>query len=122
MNIRRYSTIQKMLRYYSLTNTIESKCFTDSNIMAMFNFDSGNIQICDLAVVEKSDFILTALHEIGHAIQAKKIGLSKFANDYNIISDNLLVEGLDDYNDNPYEIEAEDFAQIEYHIWQSAPI
>lgn len=122
MNGQRYHTVKKMLNHYNLNNEVESKCFTDPDIMAMFNFNTGNIQICDSSVVDREDFIMTSLHEIGHAAQADRLGLNNFADDYNDVSDNLSIEGHDEYSDNHYEIEAENFAQSEYYIWQSSPV
>ena len=119
---QRLQVVNEILHYYVLNNKVMEKCFIDPEVMAFFSFETGNIEICISRLNTKKEFILSVLHEIHHAIQARKMGLNRFANEYNKESDKLLEIGKDDYWFNIYEKEAEEFAKREYRKWRDIEI
>ena len=67
------------------------------------------------------EFIITILHEIDHAKDAKKYGWKKFKEMYEY-EQNMIAQGhrkgkTDVYWDNPYEIKAEEFGQKNWQKW-----
>ncbi len=64
----------------------------------------------------KKEFTLSLLHEICHALDCKKLGVTKYLKKYNQASQMALHNGLDFYNDNKWEIRAEKFAHREYKL------
>ena len=63
------------------------------------------------------EFLITILHEIDHAIDSKKIGWKKFKLDYEWEMNYQIGKGKDQYDDNKYEIEAEEFGQKNWKQW-----
>ena len=61
-----------------------------------------------------SEFIITVLHEIHHALQIKKYGRRKFMKKYNQASNMAQFDGKDRYWANKWEKKAENWAQQEY--------
>ena len=69
-------------------------------------------------------FLITIIHEIDHAMMAKKYGWRKFKNmwetEANMITQGYGAKGAEDpYWDNPYEIQAEKFGQKNWKKWHS---
>ena len=60
------------------------------------------------------EFIITVLHEIKHALDAKKMGKSKYEKAYMIAGELAQQKGGDFHDDNKYEEQAEQWAQDEY--------
>ena len=60
------------------------------------------------------EFIITILHEIDHAKDAKKYGWKKFKEMYEMEMNYQIGQGKDEYKDNKYEIAAEEFGQKNY--------
>ena len=76
-------------------------------------------------VIKKSqvkEFLITIIHEIDHAMMAKKHGWRKFAEMWELEA-NKITQGYgakgasDPYWDNPYEIKAEKFGQQNHQKW-----
>tara|TARA_B100001094_G_scaffold121436_1_gene117150 strand:+ start:197 stop:580 length:384 start_codon:yes stop_codon:yes gene_type:complete len=65
------------------------------------------------------EFIITVLHEIGHALDADRLGKDKFIKKYNQAGTVAANGGLDPHDDNKWEEKAERFAQREYKRWKS---
>ena len=63
------------------------------------------------------DFLMTVLHEIGHAIDAKRIGVKKYIKKYTQAGTMAAYHGLDPHDDNKWEDKAENFAKKELHKW-----
>ena len=61
-----------------------------------------------------SEFIITVLHEIHHALQIKKYGRKKFMKKYQQASNMADLDGKDRYWANKWERKAENWAQQEY--------
>ena len=63
------------------------------------------------------EFLLTVLHEIGHALDAKKIGVRKYIKKYTQAGTMANYNGLDPHDDNKWEEKAEKFARRELSKW-----
>ena len=114
---RQLNIVKDMVDYYGLNNRVKERCFTDPNTLAFFSFDTGDIEVCNSRISNRDEFVVTALHEVKHALQAREMGLDEFARQYNLEGDYILEQGGDDYSENPYEIEAERWARIQFKNW-----
>tara|TARA_A100001201_G_scaffold102222_1_gene87780 strand:+ start:288 stop:674 length:387 start_codon:yes stop_codon:yes gene_type:complete len=63
------------------------------------------------------DFLMTILHEIGHALDAKRIGVKKYIKKYVQAGTMAAYDGLDPHDDNKWEEKAERFARKELSKW-----
>ena len=63
------------------------------------------------------EFLITMIHEIRHAMDAKKYGWKKFKSDYEWEMNYQIAQGKDEYKDNKYEMEAEKFGQKNWQKW-----
>ena len=63
------------------------------------------------------DFLLTILHEIGHALDAKRLGVKKYIKKYTQAGTMANYKGLDPHDDNKWEEKAEKFARKELSKW-----
>ena len=63
------------------------------------------------------EFLLTVLHEIRHALDAKNLGVKKFIKKYTQAGTMAAYDGLDPHDDNKWEEKAEKFAEKELHKW-----
>ena len=59
-------------------------------------------------------FLITVLHEIKHALDAKQLGIKKFVKKYNQAGQMAAHGGLDPHDDNKWEERAEKWARKEY--------
>tara|TARA_Y100000034_G_C6672871_1_gene295502 strand:- start:38 stop:397 length:360 start_codon:yes stop_codon:yes gene_type:complete len=62
----------------------------------------------------KKELFMSILHEIHHAIQRKKMGWEDFEKKYTQAGNMAVNSGKDFYDDNKYEIRAENWAHNEY--------
>ena len=62
-------------------------------------------------------FLITVLHEIKHALDAKRLGTKKFIKKYTQAGTMAAYDGLDPHDDNKWEEKAENFAKQELHKW-----
>ena len=62
-------------------------------------------------------FLLTVLHEIGHALDAKRLGKQKYIKKYVQAGTMANYDGLDPHDDNKWEEKAEKFAKKELSKW-----
>ena len=107
--------ITSLLKFYKVSNVkIKYKLMKD---YAHYNVDTGTLELStkykEIKPRQLKEFITTILHEIYHAIDAKKYGWRKFKDMYETEM-NMIAQGHypgkdDPYNDNKYEIEAENF-------------
>ena len=65
------------------------------------------------------EFIITVLHEIKHAIDAKKMGKKRYENAYVMAGELAIQKGGDFHDDNQFEEIAEAWAQKEYRKWKN---
>jgi ADP-ribose pyrophosphatase YjhB (NUDIX family) len=63
------------------------------------------------------EFLMTILHEIGHAIDAKRIGVKKYIKKYTQAGTMAAYHGLDPHDANKWEDKAENFAKKELSKW-----
>ena len=63
------------------------------------------------------EFLLTILHEIGHALDAKRLGVKKYIKKYTQAGTMATYHGLDPHDDNKWEEKAERFARKELSKW-----
>ena len=63
------------------------------------------------------EFLLTVLHEIGHALDAKRLGVRKYIKKYTQAGTMAQYDGLDPHDDNKWEEKAERFAKKELYKW-----
>ena len=88
---------------------------------AHFNVDTGTLELSTRYKVVKKrqikEFLITIIHEIRHAMDAKKYGWRKFRDMYEYEMNYQISQDKDEYKDNKYEIEAEEFGQKNYRKW-----
>ena len=63
------------------------------------------------------EFLLTVLHEIRHALDAKQLGVKKYIKKYVQAGTMANYDGLDPHDDNKWEEKAEKFAKKELSKW-----
>ncbi len=63
------------------------------------------------------EFLMTVLHEIKHALDAKRLGVKKYIKKYTQAGTMANYDGLDPHDDNKWEEKAEKFAKQELHKW-----
>ena len=63
------------------------------------------------------EFLLTVLHEIRHALDAKALGVKKYIKKYVQAGTMANYDGLDPHDDNKWEEKAEKFAKKELSKW-----
>ena len=94
---------------------------------AHYNVDKGILELStkykNLKVSQIKPFLITLVHEIRHAMDAKKYGWKKFKEmweyEANMISGNHRPGKTDPYKDNPHEVEAEKFGQANWKKWHT---
>ena len=87
--------------------------FSDKSLKGDYDVDRNKIRI-RTSYNKKSDFIISVLHEIRHAMDAKDKGKKEYKKEYEMEMNYQIALGKDRYDDNKFEIEAEDWAQKEY--------
>ena len=63
------------------------------------------------------EFLMNVLHEIGHALDAKRLGVKKYIKKYTQAGTMANYRGLHPHDDNKWEEKAEKFAHKELHKW-----
>ena len=111
--------ISTILKHYKVSNVkLKMKSMKD---FAHFDVDRGELQLSTkysrIKNSQIKEFLITILHEIYHAMDAKKYGWKKFKEMYELEMNYQISQGKDEYNDNKYEMEAEDFGQSNYRKW-----
>ena len=111
--------ISTLLKHYKVGNVkVKHKSMKE---FAHFNVDTGTLELSTrYKVVKKKDikdFLITIIHEIYHAMDAKKYGWRKFKDMYEMEMNLMIAKGKDEYDDNKYEIEAEQFGQKNWKKW-----
>ena len=87
--------------------------FSDKSLKGDYDVDRNKIRI-RTSYSKKSDFIISVLHEIKHAMDAKDKGKNQYKDEYEMEMNYQIALGKDRYDDNKFEIEAEKWAQKEY--------
>ena len=111
--------ISILLKHYKVGSVkVKQKSMKDH---AHYNADTGTLELSTrYKIIKKSqvkDFLITIIHEIRHAMDAKKYGWKKFKDMYEYEMNLMISKGKDEYKDNKYEIEAEEFGQKLWQKW-----
>ena len=64
------------------------------------------------------EFIITVLHEIKHALDAKKMGKKRYEKAYSLAGELAQQKGGDFHDDNKFEEDAEKWGKKEYRKWK----
>ena len=111
--------ISTLLKHYGVGSVkVKQKSMKDH---ANFDVDRGELQLSTRYKTIKKhqikEFLITIIHEIYHAMDAKRYGWRKFKDMYEYEMNYQISQGKDEYKDNKYEIAAEDFGQKNYRKW-----
>ena len=111
--------ISDLLKHYKVGSVkVKLKSMKD---YAHFDVDRGTLELSSKYKTIKNrqikEFLITIIHEIYHAMDAKKYGWKKFKDMYEYEMNYQISMGKHQYKDNKYEIEAEDFGQKNWKKW-----
>ena len=111
--------ISDLLKYYKVGSVkVKLKAMKD---YAHYDVDRGELQLSTRYKVIKErdvkEFLITILHEIYHAMDAKKYGWKKFKDMYEYEMNYQIAMGKHQYDDNKYEINAENFGKKNWKKW-----
>tara|TARA_R100000008_G_scaffold23730_1_gene12767 strand:+ start:1766 stop:2176 length:411 start_codon:yes stop_codon:yes gene_type:complete len=111
--------ISTLLKYYGVSGVkIKEKSMKDH---AHYNVDTGTLELSTrykkIRPSQIKEFLITIIHEIDHAMDAKKKGWKNFKADYEWEMNYQIGQGKDKYDDNKYEIKAEKFGQKNWKRW-----
>ena len=111
--------IASLLKHYKVSNVkIKQKSMKDH---AHYDVDRGTLELSTkyktIRPSKIKDFLITIIHEIYHAMDAKKYGWKKFKEMYEMEMNYRISMGQDEYKDNKYEIAAEEFGQKNWQKW-----
>ena len=111
--------ISNLLKHYKVESVkVKQKSMKDH---AHYNVDTGTLELSTkYKTIKKSqvkDFLITILHEINHAMDAKKYGWKKFKEMYEMEMNLMVAKDKDPYKDNKYEIQSEDFGEKNWKKW-----
>ena len=111
--------ISTLLNHYKVGSVkVKQKSMKDH---AHFNVDTGTLELSTRYKTIKNnrikEFLITIMHEIYHAIDAKKYGWKKFKEMYEYEMNLMISQDKHEYKDNKYEIAAEEFGQKNWKKW-----
>jgi hypothetical protein len=112
--------ISTLLKHYKVESVKvrEKSMKTHAN----YNVDNGVLELSTKYKTIKNnqieEFIITLLHEIYHAMDAKRLGWKGFKLDYEWEQNYQVSNDKDPYKDNKFEIEAEAFGQSKWKKWK----
>ena len=111
--------ISTLLKHYGVGSVkLKMKSMKDH---AHYDVDRGELHLSsrykNLKDSQIKNFLITIIHEIRHAMDAKKYGWKKFKEMYEMEMNMLAGQGKHHYRDNKYEIEAEEFGQKNWKKW-----
>jgi len=113
--------ISDLLKHYKV-GSVRVKLKSMKN-HAHYDVDRGTLELSTRYKTIKKrqlkEFLITILHEIYHAMDAKKYGWKNFKDMYEMEMNLQIAKGKDEYKDNKYEIEAEEFGKKNWKKWQS---
>ena len=111
--------ISTLLKHYGVGSVkMKMKSMKDH---AHYNVDKGFLELSNkyktIKDSQTKEFLITIIHEIRHAMDAKKYGWRKFKDMYEMEMNLMVQQGKDPYDDNKYEIDAEEFGQKNWKKW-----
>ena len=104
-----------LVKYYKLKSKIK---FGASGNKADYNWMTDTIRLRSSYSTVR-ELITTILHEIKHAIDAKKMGKNRYEKAYQLAGDIAVNKGKDFHDDNKFEEIAEKWAIKEYSKWKN---
>ena len=111
--------IKELLKHYGV-GSIKMK-YKSMKDYAHYDVDRGTLNLSKRYKTIKDsqikEFLITMIHEIRHAMDAKKYGWKKFKEMYEMEMNLMVQQGKNEYDDNKYEIEAEEFGQKNWKQW-----
>ena len=113
--------ISDLLKYYKVGSVkVKQKSMKDH---AHYNVDTGTLELSTRYKTIKNrqlkEFLITIIHEIYHAMDAKKYGWKRFKKMYELEMNYQISMDKDEYDDNKYEIKAEEFGQKNWKKWKN---
>ena len=111
--------ISTLLKHYKVGSVrVKMKSMKD---FAHYDVDRGVLELSSRYKTIKNpqikEFLITMIHEIYHAMDAKRLGWKNFKADYEWEMNYQIAQGKDEYKDNKYEIAAEQFGQKHWKKW-----
>ena len=106
-------TAQQLVKQYGLKSKIK---FTKGSQMAEYVPETDTITL-RRSYPSIKEFLMTILHEIKHALDAKRLGVRKYIKKYVQAGTMATYKGLDPHDDNKWEEKAERFARKELYKW-----
>ena len=111
--------IKELLKHYGV-GSVKMK-YKSMKDFAHYDVDRGTLNLSKRYKTIKDsqikDFLITMIHEIRHAMDAKQYGWKKFKEMYEMEMNLQIAKGKNEYDDNKYEIEAEEFGQKNWKQW-----
>ena len=111
--------ISDLLKHYKV-GSVKVKTKSMKN-HAHYNVDTGTLELSTRYKTIKNrqlnEFLITILHEIYHAMDSKRYGWKKFKDMYEMEMNLLIQQGKHQYDDNKYEINAENFGKKNWKKW-----
>ena len=112
--------ISDLLKHYKV-GSVRVKLKSMKN-HAHYDVDRGTLELSTKYKTIKNsqvkEFLITILHEIYHAMDAKRYGWKKFKDMYEMEMNLQIAKGKDEYKDNKYEIDAEKFGKANWSKWK----
>tara|TARA_Y100001937_G_scaffold122686_1_gene184270 strand:+ start:650 stop:1225 length:576 start_codon:yes stop_codon:yes gene_type:complete len=114
--------IEDMMKKYGVKPKIKFKSNIKGGHYATYDW-LKNVMYVNKGINKTiKDFLMTVLHELFHAVQAKREGgpkkfEKKYETEQNMIAQGHIPGKHDPYDDNKFEIEAEKFAEKNWKYW-----
>ena len=105
----------QLVKHYGLKSRIK---FVKSRLKGDYNVDKDIINLRPQYKTIK-DFLITVLHEIDHALDAKRLGKKKYKEQYSLEGELAIQKGGDFHDDNKFEEQAEQWGKREYLKWKN---
>ena len=107
----------ELVKYYNLKTKVK---FSSGAGVRGHYIPEKDIMIIRPSYPTVKEFIISVLHEIKHALDAKKMGKKRYSKRYNQAGTMAVHQGQDPYWDNKWEIRAERWGQNEYRkFWKN---
>ena len=103
-------TASQIVKSYGLKSKIK---FTSGSNKADYDWMTDTINL-RRSYSNVKDFIITILHEIKHALDAKKMGKKRYEKAYSLAGELAQQKGGDFHDDNKFEEDAEKWGKKEY--------
>ena len=105
----------QLIKSYKLKSKVK---ITGGSTKADYNWMTDTINLRRSYSTVK-EFIITVLHEIKHALDAKKMGKKRYEKEYQQAGDIAVNKGKDFHDDNKFEEVAEEWGKKEYLKWKN---